>query len=352
MRHFIDFEEMNLDEWKELYALTRDIMKTPDDFRDALRGKVMASLFFEPSTRTNFSFQAAMQKLGGGVFGFSDSSTSSVSKGEKLKDTIIMCSSYADAIVMRTPWDGAARAASLYSSASIINAGDGGHLHPTQTLTDLATISERRGSPSGMNIGFCGDLKNGRTVHSLIEALCRFENVNIFLISPRELALPQYVHEFIRRHGVRHIETTGLEATLPQLDVLYMTRIQRERFTDQSEYEKHRYVYVLDAGKLKLARRDMMIMHPLPRVDEIALDVDGDSRASYFRQAECGLYVRMALLLKLIGEGKSQPAYVPPETMAHRCTNPRCITATEKYLPLIDRVGEGVEYCGYCDKEL
>lgn len=348
MRHLIDFEDMSIEEWHALYSLASEIMAHPRDYVDALRGRVMASLFFEPSTRTNFSFQTAMLKLGGGVFGFADANTSSVSKGECLKDTITMVSSYADVITMRTPTEGMAKAASLYSACPVINAGDGGHLHPTQTLTDLTAITERRGSLAGMNVGLCGDLKNGRTVHSLIHALARFEGINFFLISPRELAAPEYIIKFLGEKGIRFVETTNLEATIPQLDVLYMTRIQRERFSDPAEYERLKGVYVLNAQKMKLAKQDMTVLHPLPRVDEIALDVDPDPRAYYFRQAECGLYIRMALLLTLASKEKQRPAQTLPETRPHRCRNPKCITRTEAYLPLLEENG----VCGYCDAKL
>jgi len=348
----VDFEDMSIGEWEKLYSLCRDIMSHPDDYRDSLRGRTIASLFFEPSTRTSFSFQAAMLKLGGGVFGFADPVFSSVSKGEKLKDTIAMCSSYADAIIIRTPWEGSAKAASLYSECPVINAGDGGHLHPTQTLTDLTTIMEIRGKISDLNIGFCGDLKNGRTVHSLIKALGRFPGISFFLISPRALSIPPYLRNFLKEHRLRYVEVTGLESTMPQLDVLYMTRIQRERFTDPAEYDRHNNIYILNAQKLRLARKDLLIMHPLPRVDEIAMDVDGDPRAAYYRQAGYGLYIRMALLLSLIREGKSKPEHVPPESRPHLCKNPNCITFTNPYVPIQIKTEAGVKYCAYCDKEV
>jgi aspartate carbamoyltransferase catalytic subunit len=352
MRHLIDFNDMTISEWTELYKLCRDIMEHTEDYRDALSGKTMASLFFEPSTRTSFSFQAAMLKLGGGVFGFADPIFSSVSKGERLKDTIIMCSSYADAIVMRTPWEGSAAAASMYSAVPLINAGDGGHLHPSQTLTDLTTIMQCRGKIGDMNIGFCGDLKNGRTVHSLIKALSRFDGVHFYLISPRELAVPSYIRDFLKSSNQWYIETTGLEAAMPQLNILYMTRVQRERFENKEEYEKHKNVYILNAQKLKIARKDLIILHPLPRVDEINLNIDGDSRAMYFKQAEYGLYIRMALLLTLIREGKNEPAYIGPETKKHLCANPSCIIRGNEYLPILIREENGLTYCGYCDKEV
>jgi aspartate carbamoyltransferase catalytic subunit len=352
MRHMVDFEDMTISEWQELYALCRDIMRRPDDYRDALRGRTLASLFFEPSTRTSFSFQAAMLKLGGGVFGFADPVFSSVSKGEKLKDTIAMCSSYADAIVIRTPWEGSAKAAALYSDCPVINAGDGGHLHPTQTLTDLTTIMEVRGEISGLNIGFCGDLRHGRTVHSLIKALGRFRDISFFLVSPRSLSIPTYLRTYLKEKKLSYIETTNLESTMPQLDVLYMTRVQRERFTDPNEYERLKNVYILTPQKLKLARSDLIVMHPLPRADEIQLDVDGDPRAMYYRQAGYGLYIRMALLMSLISEGKTKAKYIPPEREPHLCKNANCISRTNPYVPILVKSEFGKNYCAYCDREI
>ena len=275
-------------------------MDHPADFMDACRGRVMASLFYEPSTRTNFSFQTAMMRLGGSVFGFADPNSSSVSKGESIKDTVKMVSNYADVVVMRTPWEGSAKAASLYSNVPVVNAGDGGHMHPTQTMADLTTITRLRGGVDGLCVGLCGDLKNGRTVHSLIKAMAKFNGIKFFLISPRELAVPDYMRAFMREHEMWFTEVTGLEAVIPQLDVLYMTRIQKERFVDPLEYERNKGIYVLTRRKLERARPDMLVMHPLPRVDEITVDVDDDPRAAYFRQAKFGRFVRMALILKML----------------------------------------------------
>jgi len=348
MRHFIDFSDLSLQEWETLYQRFEELLAHPGDFRDAARGRALGSLFYEPSTRTSFSFQAAMLRLGGGVFSMNDPGVTSVSKGETLKDTIIMCSGYADIIVIRHPCEGAALAASLHSRVPIINAGDGGHLHPTQTLTDLATIIRLRGGVSGLRIGLCGDLKHGRTVHSLVRALSSFEGCSLSLISPRELAIPDYLRAFLRSNGQRYVEVTGLEAILPQLDVLYMTRIQRERFADPSEYDRLKGVYVLTAGKLRGAKKDLLILHPLPRLDEISADVDADPRAAYFEQARLGMYVRMALLMRLL----EQPARtLPPPTAghpSHTCHNPLCVTARETYLPALIHSG----FCAYCDKEV
>ncbi|SMC60761.1 aspartate carbamoyltransferase [Papillibacter cinnamivorans] len=351
IRHLIDFCDMSLEEWNDLYTDCCSIIDRPEKFIDACRGKVMANLFYEPSTRTSFSFQTAMLRLGGSIFGFSDPKQSSIAKGETLKDTVKMCSGYADVLVMRHPREGAARAASLYSDVPVINAGDGGHLHPTQTMTDLTTITRLRGEVGGMNIGLCGDLKNGRTVHSLIKALSQFRNIRFFLISPRELSIPDYIRAYMQEHNQWWIEVTGLDATMPQLDVLYMTRVQRERFTDPLEYERNKGVYVLNRRKLRNAKPNLLIMHPLPRVDEIDIEVDEDPRAVYFAQARFGMFARMALLRKMT----SLPRLVPEPAAIGReplCRNPNCITQTEPYLPpLVSSVG-GMECCGYCDKRL
>ena len=300
MRHLIDFGDLPREEWDALYARASQIMDDPDKFINICKGKVAASLFFEPSTRTNFSFQTAMLRLGGTVFGFSDPNSSSIAKGESLKDTIKMVSGYADVVVMRTPWEGAAKAASLYSNVPVINAGDGGHMHPTQTTADLTTITRLRGSVDGLSIGLCGDLKNGRTVHSLIKACEKFHDINFFLIAPRELAIPDYLREFMREHKMRFTEVTGLEAVIPQLDVLYMTRVQQERFFSEEEYLRLRDTYILDMKKLENAKPDMCILHPLPRVNEISVAVDDDPRAMYFPQAKNGMFIRMALILKML----------------------------------------------------
>ncbi len=352
MRHLIDFGDMTRSEWDALYARTQDIMDHPEDYLDACRGKVCATLFYEPSTRTNFSFQTAMLRLGGSVFGFADPKSSSTAKGESLKDTIKMVSGYADVIVMRTPWEGAAKAASLYANVPVINAGDGGHMHPTQTIADLTTIQRLRGSVDGLTIGVCGDLKNGRTVHSLIKAMSKFENVRFYLISPRDLVLPEYMKAFMRAHGMPLLEVTGLESVIPQLDVLYMTRIQRERFVDPLEYERCKGVYILTRDKLRRAKADLLVMHPLPRVDEIHVDVDDDPRAVYFQQARYGMFARMALLYDLANQPRWDSVPAVAIGGGQRCQNPTCITQTEWYLPPLDRQLEGQTCCGFCDKAL
>ncbi len=350
MRHIIDLSDLNDKEFSELYKLTSNIIDRPEGYTDACRGKVLGSLFYEPSTRTNLSFSTAMMRLGGSVVGFSDPDSSSTAKGESLKDTISMVSCYADMIVMRNPSEGAAKAASLYSPVPVINAGDGGHLHPTQTLTDIVTILRMRGSADDMNIGVCGDLKYGRTVHSLLHFLARFRNVKIYLIAPETLGLPGYMINFMKEKNMPFCEVRSIEAVLPELDVLYMTRIQRERFEDEREYEKLEGSYQLTADKMKRAKSDMLVMHPLPRVDEIAQDVDADPRAVYFRQARFGMFGRMALLLTL--------SRLPFERVGNQpigahggvcCANHKCITQHERYLPLDGKPGD---LCPYCDAPL
>ena len=352
MRHLIDFGDLSRQEWDELYARASQIMDSPRDFMDVCRGRVMASLFYEPSTRTNFSFQTAMLRLGGTAFGFADPNSSSVAKGETLKDTIKMVSGYADVVVMRTPWEGAAKAASLYSHVPVINAGDGGHMHPTQTTADLTTITRLLGKVDGLSVGLCGDLKNGRTVHSLIKALAKFEQIQFFLISPRELAVPGYMRAFMREHSMRFTEVTGLEAVIPQLDVLYMTRIQRERFVDPLEYERNKGVYILTRRKLERAKKRMLVMHPLPRVDEIAVDVDDDPRAAYFQQARYGMFARMALLADLANQPRLEQTEAVEIGTRPVCRNPRCITQTERYLPPLVKRSGGLDCCAFCDGTL
>lgn len=301
MRHLIDFGDLTREEWESLYARTSEIIDAPEQFINACRGRVSCNLFYEPSTRTNFSFQTAMMRLGGSVFGFADPNSSSVSKGESIKDTVKMVSNYADVVVMRTPWEGSAKAASLYSNVPVVNAGDGGHMHPTQTMADLTTITRLRGGVDGLCVGLCGDLKNGRTVHSLIKALAKFNGIKFFLISPRELAVPDYMRVFMREHQMWFTEVTGLEAVIPQLDVLYMTRIQKERFFNEEDYLRLKGCYELDEKLLQAAPPTMPVLHPLPRIDEIKPDVDNDPRAAYFDQVHNGVYIRMAIILALLG---------------------------------------------------
>ena len=350
-RHLIDLSDLSVPEWEEITRLACDIRERIDDYYGVCRGKILATLFYEPSTRTNFSFQAAMLRVGGSVFGFADPNSSSVAKGETLKDTIKMVSGYADVVVMRNPKEGAAKAASLYSHVPVVNAGDGGHMHPTQTTADLTTITRLRGGVDGLSVGLCGDLKNGRTVHSLIKAMAKFDGIKFFLISPRELAVPEYMRAFMRENGMWFTEVTGLESVIPSLDVLYMTRIQRERFVDPLEYERNKGIYILTRRKLDRAKKDLLVMHPLPRVDEITVDVDDDPRAVYFEQARYGMFARMALLTDLANQERLTPDPVEIGTRPV-CSNPRCITQTELYLPPLVKENSGVDCCAYCDAAL
>ena len=302
MRHLIDIRDLSPAEIAEILDRADDIIAHPDEYRESCRYKKLATLFFEPSTRTRLSFEAAMMELGGNVLGFSEAASSSASKGESVSDTVRVVGCYADIIAMRHPKEGAPLAASLCSTVPIINAGDGGHNHPTQTLTDLMTIRREKGSLSGFTIGLCGDLKFGRTVHSLISALARYDNVRFVLISPEELKLPSYVKNDVLRAGNREFKQTAadLADVIPQLDVLYMTRVQRERFFNEEDYIRLRDSYILTPSKLANAKSDLTILHPLPRVNEISPEIDSDPRACYFRQALYGKYVRMALILKLL----------------------------------------------------
>ena len=302
MRHLIDPLDFSQEEITSLLDLADRIRSDPAAYQDVAAHKKLATLFYEPSTRTRLSFEAAMLNLGGHVLGFPSETVSSASKGESVADTIRVVSCYADIVAMRHPKEGAPFRASRYSRIPVINAGDGGHQHPTQTLTDLMTIRRRKGRLDNLTIGFCGDLKFGRTVHSLIKSLARYDNVKFVLISPEELRVPDYIiNEVLEPRGIPYIETRNLEGALPDLDILYMTRVQRERFFNEEDYIRLRDSYILTAEKLNLAPADMAVLHPLPRVNEITLDVDDDPRAAYFEQAQNGVYVRMALIMTLLG---------------------------------------------------
>ena len=301
MRHLISPLDFSVDETNYILTLAGDIYKNSEKYKDICHGKKLATLFYEPSTRTRLSFEAAMLNLGGSVLGFSESSSSSAAKGETVADTIRVISAYADICAMRHPKEGAPQVASMYSSIPVINAGDGGHNHPTQTFTDILTIKELRGNIGNMTVGLCGDLKFGRTVHSLIQELVRYPDIKFVLISPEELKLPEYVKtEILDANNAPYVETASLEKALPELDVLYMTRVQRERFFNEEDYIRLKDTYILDKAKLKGAKSDLMILHPLPRVNEISTDIDDDPRATYFKQAKYGVYVRMALILRLL----------------------------------------------------
>lgn len=347
MRNLVNILDLSVEEIDELIKCAIDIIKNPELYVNACRGKILGTLFFEPSTRTRLSFTSAMMSLGGSVLGFSQAASSSISKGETVSDTIRMVSAYSDIIAMRHPKEGAPIVASRVATVPIINAGDGGHFHPTQTLTDLLTIKMKKGGFDGLTVGICGDLKYGRTVHSLISAMSRYKDVRFILIAPEELALPDYVKNEYLKPG-DYIETADLEAAIPQLDILYMTRIQAERFESEEEYERLKDSYVLTADKLSTAKPDLSILHPLPRVNEIDVEVDEDPRADYFYQAECGRYIRMALILMLLKtKGFEDRRTVGREDAGLICENPHCISLTERGIKrLFDEDGR----CIYCDQ--
>ena len=301
MRHLMSPLDLSVRELDQILDLANDIEAKPEKYAHACEGKKLATIFYEPSTRTRLSFEAAMMNLGGNVLGFSSAASSSASKGESVSDTIRMISCYADICAMRHPKEGAPMVASMKSSIPVINAGDGGHQHPTQTLTDLLTIRSLKGRLNNITIGLCGDLKFGRTVHSLIHALVRYENVKFILISPEELRVPDYIREdVIEKNGNEYIEVEQLGKVMPDLDLLYMTRVQKERFFNEEDYVRMKDFYILDKRKMSLARPDMLVLHPLPRVNEIAVEVDDDPRAAYFQQVQYGVFVRMALILTLL----------------------------------------------------
>lgn len=301
MKHLLSPLDLSVEELDELLAVAEDIANNSSKYSERCKGKKLATLFYEPSTRTRLSFEAAMLNLGGSILGFSSADSSSAAKGESVADTIRVISCYADICAMRHPKEGAPLVASLHSTIPVINAGDGGHQHPTQTLTDLMTIKSLKGGFDNLTIGLCGDLKFGRTVHSLIESLVRYKNIKFVLISPKELRVPDYIREeVLNASGHEYVELERLEDAMPELDILYMTRVQRERFFNEEEYMRMKDFYILDNNKMALAKEDMLVLHPLPRVNEISVEVDKDPRAAYFKQAQYGVYVRMALILKLL----------------------------------------------------
>lgn len=305
-KNLIQPEDFSVEEINQILSLSQNIIENPSKYSRVCEGKLLATLFYEPSTRTRLSFESAMYRLGGSVVGFSEPNSSSVSKGESLGDTIRTVSCYADVIVMRHPVAGSAEEAAKYTEIPFINAGDGGNQHPTQTLTDLLTIKSLKGSLDNHTIGLCGDLKNGRTVHSLVKAMSRYKGTKFIFISPDELKMPKYIKEAIQEQGHAYYETNNLDEVIGSLDILYMTRVQRERFENQEQYEKLKNYYILNKSKMQNAREDMLVMHPLPRVNEIDAEVDFDERAVYFKQAKYGMFVRMALIMKLLGAKESQ----------------------------------------------
>ena len=359
MRSLISILDFTVEELDQLIATAKDIIAHPENYREACRYKKLATLFYEPSTRTRLSFEAAMLELGGTVLGFSEASSSSASKGESVADTAKIISCYADIAAMRHPREGAPFVASQAATIPFINAGDGGHNHPTQTLADLLTIAREMGRLNNLTIGLCGDLKYGRTVHSLIEAMSRYEGIKFVLISPKELKIPGFIrYNVLEKHNIPYSEVTSLEEAMPQLDVLYMTRIQRERFDDPFDYERLKDSYILTADKMNLAKEKMCVLHPLPRVNEISVKVDDDPRAAYFRQALNGKYMRMALILKLLKEAedpRKEPVDTKDFVYEHVCVNPKCITAVEQELPQIAKITDkaaGICRCIYCERKV
>ncbi len=359
MRSLISILDLSVAELDQLIATAKDIAAHPENYWDSCRHKKLATLFFEPSTRTRLSFEAAMLELGGTVLGFSEAGSSSAAKGESVADTAKTVTCYADIIAMRHPREGAPYVASRAAGIPVINAGDGGHNHPTQTLADLLTISRELGRLDNLTIGLCGDLKYGRTVHSLIEAMSRYEGIRFVLISPKELKIPGFVrYNVLEKHGIPYTEVASMEEAMPQLDVLYMTRIQRERFDDPGEYDRLKDSYVLTAEKMALAKEKMAVLHPLPRVNEISVKVDDDPRAAYFRQALNGKYMRMALILKLLEEAKANPVKEAINTEGFVydkvCHNPKCISQVEQELPQIFKLTDkaaNIHRCIYCEQK-
>lgn len=356
MRSLIDITDFSVEELDQLLETACDISENPGKYADCCRGKKLATLFFEPSTRTRLSFEAAMMELGGNVIGFSQASSSSAAKGESVSDTAKMISCYADIMAMRHNMEGAPYVAAKSASIPVINAGDGGHCHPTQTLADLLTIYRELGRLHDLTVGFCGDLKYGRTVHSLIAALSRYQNIKIILIAPDELQLPDYIkHEVLEKNNMQYVEMVSLDGAMPELDVLYMTRIQRERLDSAEKYDVLKDSYILSAPMLDLAKPEMRILHPLPRVNEISVKVDEDPRAAYFRQALNGKFMRMALILKLLKEAQEGRQMEEEENILIDeiiCDNPRCITATEQeIIHKFKCVNEekGIYRCVYCE---
>lgn len=351
MRHLLDSTDLTTQEVEQIVLRALDIIAHPQQYAEVCKGKKLATLFYEPSTRTRLSFTAAMMELGGQVLGFSDARSSSVSKGETVADTVRVVSAFADIIAMRHFKEGAPRVASEFSRIPIINAGDGGHSHPTQTMTDLLTIRRELGRFDHLTIGLCGDLKYGRTVHSLIKAMRRYEGTRFVLIAPRELALPDYMKAEL---GDAYTEVASLEEAMPMVDVLYMTRVQQERFADRDEYERLKDSFILDERLMALGKPSMIVLHPLPRVNEITTGVDRDPRAAYFRQVENGKYVRKAIIYTLLSDEFLQSTHAahPSEVGTAMCHNDRCIATTEPVEQKSYVDADGVRRCYYCDHML
>lgn len=358
MKHLIDPINFTKQETDEVISLAEDIIANREKYQEVMSHRKLATLFYEPSTRTRLSFTSAMMELGGNVLGFSDAKNTSVSKGETVQDTVRVVGCFADVIAMRHYIEGAQLYATEVSKVPIINAGDGSHSHPTQTLTDLLTIKRELGHIDGITIGFCGDLRFGRTVHSLIKALSRYNDVKVILIAPDELRLPDYIkRDVCDKMGVNYCEVQTIDEVMPELDVLYMTRVQKERFLDEDEFDRVKDSFVLDAKRMSLAKKNMAVLHPLPRVNEILTEVDSDPRAAYFRQVENGKFVRMALIMKLL-EWKDDPSHPMPadeesiiDNTLH-CTNSKCICNNEKAPHRFRRSDDGSLRCWYCDTKV
>ncbi len=350
MKHLIDLDDFSLNEINSIIDKATEIKKNPHEFSDIMHGKIIGTLFYEPSTRTQMSFQTAMLKLGGQVIGFNNPQNSSVAKGENFKDTIKIIGGYADIIAIRHPLEGAAKAASLFANCPIINAGDGSHLHPTQTLTDLLTIAEQKNTLNGLTMGFCGDLKYGRTVHSLVKTMLKYKNNKFIFISTKELKIPNYIKNIIISSGNSFEEIFSLKDAIDNLDILYMTRIQKERFKSIQDYNLQKDIFKLTTDKLKNASPNMIILHPLPRVDEIDISVDDDPRALYFKQASNGVFVRMSLILHILSTKTDEN--VENLTLNESCNNKSCITNHEKYLPHYFKKDNNSYFCEYCSREI
>lgn len=354
MKHLIDPTDLTKEEIDSIISLAEDIIEHRDEYCEVLRYNKLATLFYEPSTRTRLSFTSAMMELGGGVLGFSDAASSSVTKGETVADTVRVVENFSDIVAMRHSLEGAPLAASMAASIPIINAGDGSHAHPTQTLTDLLTIKREIGHIDNITIGFCGDLKFGRTVHSLIKALCRYQGIKVILIAPDELRLPSYIKQDVcDRQGVDYREVRTIEEVIGELDILYMTRVQKERFLDEEEFNRVKDSFVLDSARMAMAKKNMAVLHPLPRVNEIKQEVDTDPRAAYFRQVGNGKFVRMALIYSLL-KWKDDPSHTMPdrhffEDDRLQCTNVKCICNHESVRRLFHHSASGVIRCAYCD---
>ena len=348
--HLIDLNDYPVEWWNKVISLGASIYAHPQRYVQACAGKIMATLFYEPSTRTQMSFQSAMIRLGGSIIGFDNPMSSSVSKGENLKDTTKVVSSYSDILIIRHPLAGSAKAAALTAECPVVNAGDGGHLHPTQTLTDLLTLRMEKGRLDHLTVGLCGDLLYGRTVHSLCKALSCYEGNRFVLISTPQLRVPEYIRKLLSDSGCEYTEESSLDAVIGDLDILYMTRIQRERFASEADYLAQKDTYCLNPERMRLAKPDLAVLHPLPRVDEIAVAVDEDPRALYFKQAHYGMYVRMALILRLLESTEPSPLMHGAPNPKLRCINPKCITAKEAYLAQYFMQEGEQTVCEFCEE--